>query len=53
MPNNTMQRSLGSLSTYLSKAAFTQIQNRVRLKPVETHTFSSGTVLLRCASVSR
>ncbi|MHC1740370.1 MAG: dihydrofolate reductase family protein [Anaerolineaceae bacterium] len=30
------------------KAAFSQIQNRVRLKPVETHTFSSGTVLLRC-----
>jgi dihydrofolate reductase len=28
--------------------AFSQIQNRVRLKPVETHTFSSGTVLLRC-----
>lgn len=29
------------------KAAFSQIQNRVRLKPVETRTFSSGTVLLR------
>ncbi len=34
------------------KAAFSQIQNRVRLKPVETHIFSSGTVLLRCAPVS-
>ena len=31
------------------KAAFSQIQNRVRLEPIETHTFSSGTVLLRCA----
>jgi len=31
------------------KAAFSRIQNSVRLKPVETHTFSSGTVLLRCA----
>ncbi len=30
------------------KAAFSQIRNRVRLEPVETHTFSSGTVLLRC-----
>lgn len=30
------------------KAAFSQLQNSVRLKPVETHTFSSGTVLLRC-----
>jgi dihydrofolate reductase len=29
------------------KAAFSQIQNKVRLKPVETRTFSSGTVLLR------
>jgi dihydrofolate reductase len=29
-------------------AAFSRIQNRVRLKPVETRTFSSGTVLLRC-----
>jgi dihydrofolate reductase len=34
------------------KAAFSQIQNSVRLKPVETHTFSSGTVLLRCAPVT-
>jgi dihydrofolate reductase len=34
------------------KAGFSQIQNRVRLKPVETHTFSSGTVLLRCAPVT-
>jgi dihydrofolate reductase len=34
------------------KAAFSQIQNRVRLKPVETHVFSSGTVLLRCTPVS-
>lgn len=30
------------------KAAFSQIQNRVKLKTVETRTFSSGTVLLRC-----
>lgn len=29
------------------KAAFSQIQHRVRLRPVETRTFSSGTVLLR------
>jgi dihydrofolate reductase len=34
------------------KAAFSQIQNRVRLKPVETHTFSSGTVLLRCVPLT-
>ena len=34
------------------KAAFSQIQNRVSLKPVETHVFSSGTVLLRCTPVS-
>ncbi len=34
------------------KAAFSRIQNRVSLKPVETHTFSSGTVLLRCVPVS-
>jgi len=34
------------------KAAFSQIQNSVRLKLVETHTFSSGTVLLRCAPVT-
>ncbi len=34
------------------KAAFSQIQNRIRLKPVETHTFSSGTVLLRCTPVT-
>jgi dihydrofolate reductase len=34
------------------KAAFSRIQDRVRLKPVETHTFSSGTVLLRCVPVS-
>lgn len=30
------------------KAAFSQIQNSIRLRPVETRTFSSGTVLLRC-----
>jgi dihydrofolate reductase len=30
------------------KSAFSRIQNRVSLKPVETRTFSSGTVLLRC-----
>ena len=29
-------------------AAFSRIQNRVKLKAVETRTFSSGTVLLRC-----
>lgn len=34
------------------KAAFSQIQNRVSLKPVETRVFSSGTVLLRCTPVS-
>jgi len=34
------------------KAAFSRIQDRVRLKPVETRTFSSGTVLLRCVPVS-
>ncbi len=33
-------------------AAFSQLQQSVRLKPVETHTFSSGTVLLRCAPVT-
>lgn len=30
------------------QAAFAQMQTRVRLKPVETRTFASGTVLLRC-----
>jgi dihydrofolate reductase len=34
------------------KAGFSRIQNRISLKPVETHTFSSGTVLLRCVPVS-
>jgi dihydrofolate reductase len=34
------------------KAAFSQIQNSIRLKPVETHTFSSGTILLRCVPVT-
>jgi len=34
------------------KAAFSRIMNRVRLKPVETLTFSSGTVLLRCVPIS-
>jgi len=34
------------------KAAFSRIQNRVGLKPVETRTFSSGTVLLRCVPAS-
>jgi len=33
-------------------AAFSQIHSRVRLEPVETRTFSSGTVLLRCAPVT-
>lgn len=32
-------------------AAFSRIQDRVRLKPVETRTFSSGTVLLRCTAI--
>ena len=30
------------------KAAFSQIQKQVSLKPVETRIFSSGTLLLRC-----
>ena len=30
------------------KAAFSHIQDRVPLKPVESRAFSSGTVLLRC-----
>lgn len=30
------------------KAAFSLIQKRIRLKAVETCTFSSGTILLRC-----
>jgi len=34
------------------KAAFSQIQNRVPLRTVESHTFSSGTVLLRCVPTS-
>jgi dihydrofolate reductase len=34
------------------KAAFSHIQNRVTLKPVENRTFSSGTVLLRCVPAS-
>ncbi len=34
------------------KAAFSEITQRVRLRPIETRTFSSGTVLLRCAPVS-
>ena len=34
------------------KAAFSTIQNGVRLKLVETHAFSSGTVLLRRAPVT-
>ena len=34
------------------KAAFSQIQNRVRLETLETHIFTSGTVLLRCAPVT-
>lgn len=33
-------------------AAFSEIQNRVKLKPIETRTFSSGTVLLRCVPAS-
>ena len=34
-------------------AAFSQIQDSIRLKPVETHTFSSGTVLLRCVPITQ
>ncbi len=34
------------------KAAFSQIQKRVSLKPVETRVFSSGTLLLRCIPAS-
>ncbi len=30
------------------KAAFSRIEQRVRLRPVESRTFSSGTLLLRC-----
>lgn len=33
-------------------AAFSRIQHGVRLKPLETRTFASGTVLLRCAPVT-
>jgi dihydrofolate reductase len=35
------------------KAAFSQIQKRVSLKPVETRIFSSGTLLLRCIPTGR
>lgn len=34
------------------KAAFSLIQNRVQLTPIETHTFASGTVLLRCVPIT-
>jgi dihydrofolate reductase len=34
------------------KSAFSQIKNRVILKTVETHTFSSGTVLMKCVPVT-
>ena len=34
------------------KAAFSQIQNSVRLKPIEARPFSSGTILLRYAPVA-
>lgn len=34
------------------KAAFSLIQNRIKLKPVETRVFSSGTVLLRCVPIT-
>lgn len=33
-------------------AAFSRIQDRVSLKPVETRIFSSGTVLLKCLPVN-
>ena len=59
---NEVEREAGLIDEYRlyyvpiflgsGKAAFSQIQNSVRLKPVETRTFSSGTVLLRCAPVS-
>ena len=32
--------------------AFSQISKSVRLEPVETRRFSSGTVLVRCISVN-
>lgn len=35
------------------KAAFSRIQDRVRLEPVETRTFASGTVLVRCVPAAR
>jgi dihydrofolate reductase len=35
------------------KAAFSLLTERVRLKPVETRTFSSGTVLVRCVPDSQ
>ena len=35
------------------KAAFSQIQNSVKLKPVEAHAFPSGPALLRCAPSRR
>ena len=34
------------------KAAFSKISQRVKLKPMETRIFSSGTVLIRCIPVS-
>ena len=34
------------------KVAFAKLSQRVRLQPVETHTFRSGTVLLRCIPAS-
>lgn len=35
------------------KTAFSRIQDRVRLEPVETRTFASGTVLVRCVPAAR
>ncbi len=34
------------------KAAFSQLRQRVGLQPIETRTFSSGTVLIRCTPTS-
>jgi dihydrofolate reductase len=35
------------------KTAFSELGSRVHLQPIETRTFKSGTVLIRCAPASR
>jgi dihydrofolate reductase len=35
------------------KAAFSELRKRVRLQPVETRTFTSGTVLVRCVPAGK